>query len=528
MSRNDIKSDVEESESTFEQTRRDNLKGILGGSAAVFGLGGSMASSAAADSGKEHDKICFMPVPVLAKCIREGELSPVEVVDAFLDRIEDREDDINAFVELIPDQAREAAKEAERAVECGEELGPLHGIPFGVKDLDPLEEVRYTNGSLVYKDRIAEETDSNVQTFLDAGAIPIGKTNTPEGGFMGKTDNLVVGPTSTPFEIGRNSGGSSGGSAAAVAGGLLPFGTGSDGAGSIRIPASFTGTYGLFPRIEDPGNFGESFTYVHTGVQTRSVAGTACTLDVMFDESDDEMSYQEALDRDVADLKIGYTPDLGTWPVDKRVRNIVGEGVQTITEKGATVEDVDLDLLQSYDDLIKGLEIVWSTTYANTARTYLEEEGIDMLGDDSDMFLDALVDMVETGEEYLDEEGNIIDEALNTVVEARARAYSGINPYFEEYDLIATSTLSVPPFTNDVTGPTEVEGIETHPVYGWLITATCNMAGLPAASVPAGLTNDGLPVGMMLIGPSHDDKTIVSASAAYEEVNPWHNDYPAA
>lgn len=515
-------------ESKFSHTRRKNLKTLAGISGVLLGGSGSVAADDAATDTKadaDYDNICFTPTTVLAEQIRSGELSPVEVVDAFLGRIEDREDEINAFIEVTPDRAREAAKEAERAVERGDELGPLHGIPFGVKDLDPLEEVRYTDGSLVYKDRIAEETDSDVQTFLDAGAIPIGTTNTPERGFMGKTDNLVVGPTSTPFEIGRNSGGSSGGSAAAVADGLLPFGTGSDGAGSIRIPASFTGTYGLFPRIEEPGDFGGSFPYVHSGVQTRSVAGTAFTLDVMFDE-DDGMSYQEALDRDVDDLKIGYTPDLGTWPVDQRVRNIVSEGVQTITEKGATVEDVDLDLLQSYDDLIEGLEIPWSTNYANIARTYQEEEGIDMLGDDSGMFLDALVDMAETGEEYLDEDGNIIDEALNTAIEARARAYAGINPHFEEYDLIATSTLSVPPFTNDITGPTEIEGVETHPVYGWLITATCNMAGLPAASVPAGLTDEGLPVGMMLIGPPHDDKTIVAASAAYEEVNSWHDDYP--
>lgn len=518
--------DTTQSDERLTQTRRDHLKGIAGVGAALVGLGSSGTAAATRENATDYDDICFTPTTVLAKQIREGELSPVEVVDAFLTRIEEREDDINAFITLIPDSAREAAQEAERAVERGDELGPLHGIPFGVKDLDPLEGVRYTNGSLVYEDRIAEETDSDVQTFIDAGAIPIGKTNTPEGGYMGKTDNQVVGPTSTPFDLERNSGGSSGGSAAAVADGLLPFGTGSDGAGSIRIPASFTGTYGLFPRIENPGEFGTDFTYVHSGVQTRTVADTALTLDVMFEDDEDAPSYQEALNKDVDGLSIGYTPDLGTYPVDERVRNIVGEGVETITEKGVTVEDVDVDLLQTYDELIGGLEIVWSTTYANIARSYLEEEGVDMLGEDRDMFDEALVEMVETGEEYLDEDGEIIDEAMATAINARARAYSGIQPFFNEYDLIATSTLSVPPFSNDIVGPTEIEGVETHPIYGWLITAVCNMTGFPAASVPAGLTDEGLPVGMMLIGPSDDDRTIVAASAAYEEVNPWHDDYP--
>lgn len=160
-------------------TRRDRLKGIIGGSAALFGLAGG---SAYADTGSgKYDKICFTPTTVLARHIREGELSSVEVVEAFLSRIDERNDEINAFLTLMPDRAREEAKEAERTVERGDDLGPLHGIPFGIKDRQKLEGVRFTDGFLAFEDRIAEETDPEVQAFLDAGAIPVGKTNTPEG-----------------------------------------------------------------------------------------------------------------------------------------------------------------------------------------------------------------------------------------------------------------------------------------------------------------------------------------------------------
>lgn len=517
-------------ETEFSHTRRDHLKGLFGGSVALFGLGsgGSAYAAVGDEDGDTYDNICFTPTTVLAKRIREGELSPVDVVDTFLARIEERNDELNAFITLIPEQAREAAKEAERAVERGDDLGPLHGMPFGVKDLQALEGVRYTEGYLPFEDRVAEETDPEIQAFLDAGAIPLGKTNVPEGGYKGKTDNLISGPTSTPFDLEHNSGGSSGGSAAAVADGLVPFATGTDGGGSIRIPASFTGTYGLFKRIENPGAFGTGDTYTQSGVQTRTVADTALALSVMTADGEEATDYQAALERDVADLSIGYSPDLGIYPVDERVRNVVSDGVETITEKGTTVEETDVDVGQSYDEFIHGLRVTWSTSYASTwgAET-LAEEGIDVLGEDRDQFSEPLIELIETGYEYLDDDGEIRDEALATSIETRSRAYAGIQSVLGEYDLLVTPTLAVPPFPNEDLGPTEIEGVDTDPILGWLITAMFNMTGHPAASVPAGLTDDGLPVGMQIVGPSQDDALIIAASAAYEEVNAWHDDFPS-
>lgn len=514
-----------QSETRFSHTRRDHLKGILGGGAALFGLGG-VGTAYADTEGEKYDNICFTPTTVLVERIHEGELSPVEVVETFLSRIEDRNDGINAFLTLTPEKAREEAKEAERAVERGDDLGPLHGIPFAIKDRQRLEGVRFTDGFLAYDEQIAAETDPEVQAFLDAGAIPVGKTNTPEGGYMGKTDNLIIGATSTPFDLDRNAGGSSGGSAAAVADGMLPFATGTDGAGSIRIPASFTGTYGLFPRVDDPGEFGTGDTYFQPGVQTRTVEDTAYTLSTMYADDEDATDYRAALEDGVEGLSIGYSPGLGTYPVDERVRAVVEENIEAITEEGATVEQAEIDLGQSYEAFIEAVWIVWTTSYATLASQFEEEDGIDALGDERDLFPDELVEIIETGYEYLDGEGELRDETLETTIDARSRAYSGLQSALDEYDLLATPTLSVPPFPNDELGPTEVDGVETHPIVGWLITTVNNMTGHPAASIPAGLTESGKPIGMQLIGPVYDDRTVVAASAAYERVNPWHEEYP--
>jgi Asp-tRNA(Asn)/Glu-tRNA(Gln) amidotransferase A subunit family amidase len=513
-----------QTESEFSQTRRTHLKGLFGGSVALFGLG-SGAAYADGETDREYDDICFTPTTVLAEKIREGELSPVEVMDTFLSRIEEREDEINAFLTYTPESAREEAKEAERAVERGDDLGPLHGIPFAIKDRQRLEGVRFTDGFLAYDDQIADETDPEVQAFLDAGAISVGKTNTPEGGYMGKTDNLIIGPTPTPFDLGKNAGGSSGGSAAAVADGMLPFTTGTDGAGSIRIPASFTGTYGLFPRVEDPGEFGTGDTYFQPGVQTRTVEDTAYTLSAMYGD-EDSTDYLAALEDGVEGLSIGYSPGLDTYPVEERVRSVIDENIDAITEEGATVDEVEIDLNQSYEEFIDAVWIVWTTSYAELAAGFEEEDGIDALGDERDLFPDELVEIIETGNEFLDDEGELLEDALETTIDARSRAYSGLQSALEKYDLIATPTLSVPPFPNDELGPTEVDGVETHPIVGWLITTVNNMTGHPAASVPAGLTENGKPVGLQLIGPVHDDRTVVAASAAYERTNPWYDDYP--
>lgn len=521
-----------------EIQRRSVLKGALAGGAAFLGASNGVTATngsgiAIEDTAGEDLKPSdyFTSTVTLAREVRDGEVSPVELVDRYLGRIDEREDDLNAFITLTPDRAREAAQQAERAIENGDELGPLHGVPFAVKDNQALRDVRFTGGSLAFDDRTAENTTHAIQRLIDAGAIPLGKTNLPEFGYMGKTDNLLTGPTSTPFDLERNAGGSSGGSAAAVADGLLPFATGTDGAGSIRIPASFTGTYGLkltFRRIGSPDGspFRPGQTFFHHSVLTRTVAEAALVLSVMAGPINrdphtkpDTVDYMGALNQGVEGLSVAYSPDLGVFPVDERVRSVVDDAVWTIRDAGAEVTEVDVDLGLSYEELMETVAIKWDVSYANLAAS-LAEDGIDVTGEDSDLFPEELVEIVEDGQELsgVDVVGN---KGRRTAV------LNGIASVFDEHDLLVTPTLAVPPIRNDVLGPTEIQGVEVDPIIGWLLTVVFNLTGNPAASVPAGLTDGGLPVGMQVVGPHLADERVIAASAAYEDVNPWFDDYPA-
>ena len=403
---------------------------------------------------------------VLVKRIHDGELSPVDLVEICLNRIREQGDQINAFVTLTPDRARAAAREAQRTVECNDDLGPLHGIPFAGKDTHSVKGVRYTEGVLPLKDRIADKTSELEQKIIDAGAIVIGTTNVPEFGHMGKTDDLLKGSTSTPFDLERNAGGSSGGSAAAVAGGLVPFATGADAGGSIRTPASFTGTYGLFPAPSPPGDFGTSSPYVQSGVQTRTVTDTAFLLSIA---RDDETDYLGALSKNADGLSVGYDLTPGGWPVDKRVKDIVGEKVHTITDSGACVEETEIDFPgASYDDLVKAMTILWSGGYVASIAENPEQKGLQVTGEDSSLFTEAFVDRVNEGRQFTKSNGKLTNDALLAAVNVRTRAFTGLQKAFDEHDLLVVPTVSVPPFSNTVLGPTEVDGVNIHPVYGEL------------------------------------------------------------
>ena len=519
-------------------SRRKYLQGVAAASALLWGGTGTAAAwddekNQDEEDGIDLDDIHYTSAMTLAALIRSGEVSPVNLVDVTLERLRNREDEINAFVTVTGKRARKAAKEAERAVENGEELGPLHGIPIAVKDLQAVKGVRWTSGVLPLSDRVANETETVVKRLFDAGAILIGKTNTPEYGYTGKTDNLLTGATSTPFDLDSNSGGSSGGSASAVASGIVPIGTGTDGAGSIRIPASFCSTYGFKStsrRLPDPVVFETGTTFKSNAAETRTVRDAALALSVMAGPSDPpqdphilpncDVDYLEAVEHGVEDMSVGYSPDLGVYPVDNRVRNVVDASVEAITDAGAIVERVNIDLGVSYEELIHSLRIMWGAAYS-TLPEKLATYDIDVLGADRDKFPDKLIEFIEYGREEI----SVVELKRNDET-VRTSVFNAIQAVFEKYDILVAPTVAVPPFPNDIVGPTEIEGVETDPILGWLITAVFNMTGNPAASVPAGFTEDKeLPVGMQLVGERLADETVLAASAAYERVNPWHEDY---
>jgi amidase/aspartyl-tRNA(Asn)/glutamyl-tRNA(Gln) amidotransferase subunit A len=475
----------------------------------------------------------------LAARIRRGDLSPVTAVEECLERIHERDEDLNAFVTVLDEEARERAHEAEAAVEAGAELGPLHGVPIAIKDLfDFKSGVRNTMGSKPFEEYVPEQSATYVERLEAAGAIVVGKTNTPEFGHKGTTDNRIQGPTSTPFDLDRNAGGSSGGSAAAVADGIVPIAQGSDGGGSVRIPASFCGVYGFKPsfgRVAQairPDAFLTHTPTIHAGPITRSVEDAALMAEVMtgphprdpLSVPDENPDYLGAVRRGIDDVDVAYSPDFEVFPVDERVRTVVDDAVDAFETAGATVERVDVGLNHDQMELAELWLREIGMLYHSAAEGF-KQDGLDLLGDHRDELCSEFAALLEEtrGLSAIDYKR---DEHLRTEV------YDAIQDVFIDYDVLVTPTLAVPPVENEddpdvqTVGPTEVDGEPVDPLIGWCLTYPINFTGHPAASVPAGLTDDGLPVGLQIVGDRFADTDVLAASGALERARPWHDTYP--
>lgn len=482
-----------------------------------------------------------MPPPIhtrsatrLAAEIRQGEITPVDVVEACLDRIDDRDDAINAFITVTGDHARDVARARTETIDSGAPLGPLHGVPVAIKDLTAVAGIRQTFGAKPLADFVAEETATVVDRLRDAGAIVIGKTNTPEFGLKVKTDNLLVGPTSTPFDLERNAGGSSGGSAAAVADAMVPLAEGSDAGGSVRIPSAFCGVVGIKPSFgrvpvsSRPNAFAVHTPFIHEGVHARTVGDAALMLDVLAGPDDRDPfslpepteSYRGAIDRDTGDLRVAYSPDLGIFPIDEAVQTVVADAVESLESVVDTVEEVPVEFGHTLDELVQDASMVqWEVETAAMADTLSDTLDVDVTGADRDDLPDEMIEMVEAGRDA-------DPVTYRQADRARTDVYDGLQDVLDEYDILASPVTTVPPFSNDVLGPTEVDGVPVDPLSGWFLTFPYNMSGHPAASVPAGLTDDGLPVGLQLAGRRFADGDLLATAAAFEAVRPWHADYP--
>ena len=483
-------------------------------------------------------EIWYMPAVEVASRVRRGDLAPTEIVDAFIERIHNRNEEGNAYVTLIEEQARKRARELEDAVEQGHDLGPLHGVPIALKDaLGFKKGVRNTYGSIPFKDNVSERNALFVERLEDAGAIVLGKTNVPEFGSMGTTDNLLFGPTSTPFDLQYNSGGSSGGSAAAVADGLCTFAQGSDAGGSLRIPASFCGIFTLKPsfrRVAAPGvpnAFSSAKTFGHYGPLTRTVEDAALVLDVIakphprdpFSVPSDTTDFRSATRQSVEGLKIAYTRDFDAFPVDKQVTKVTDEAVEAFERAGATVTEVDIEIGHSHSTLMETWLDIWKVNYAAEMEVLKEESGIDLLGDHRDEITDHLINLIEGGHEISGTEYYNFDIVRTDVMNAIANV-------FENYDLLVSPTTACPPVENADeginVGPADINGERIEPTIGWCMTYLINFTGHPAASVPAGETDAGLPIGMQIVGRRFDDETVLAASASFERIRPWRETYP--
>ena len=469
------------------------------------------------DTAARDDALCFMPATDLAAKIRAKELSPVEVVEAVLRRLEALNPRLNAFTLIQAEEAREQARRAEVAVLRGDDLGPLHGVPVSIKDNVPMAGKPLTYGSRLLRNNIAREDAPIVTRIAQAGGIVVGRTNTPEFAWRGSTDNRLFGETRNPWDLGRTAGGSSGGAAAAVAAGLAPLALGTDGAGSIRIPASFCGIVGhkpSFGRVPFFPSAGANELAAHAGPMTRTVRDAALFLDVLAGPDErDRFSlpatgerFLAATEGGVRGWRVAWSPDLGHIPVDPVVRRIAEQAVRAFGELGADLDAPDLRL--SDPEPILGVLYPSAQAAGHALRPSEEHAEMDP----------GLVEIARRGARL-----SAVD--VGRAMVARAAFWDQMWRAFERCDVLVTPTIAVPPFETGIVGPTVVDG---RPVVhlGWTLAYPFNLTGQPAITVPCGFTEDGLPIGLQIVGRRHADAVVLRAAAAFEAARPWADRRP--
>jgi aspartyl-tRNA(Asn)/glutamyl-tRNA(Gln) amidotransferase subunit A len=473
------------------------------------------------------NEICRMDAVTLATLIRSKKLSAVEVTDAVLARMEKLEPILHAFCTPTPEIAREAAKQIDKRIMANEEVGPLAGVPWGCKDLICTAGIKTTSGSVAYADFVPDEDDVVVERMRNAGAVILGKTNVPEFGYSGVGHNPVFPTTRNPWNTDLTPGGSSAGSGAAVASGMGPVSLGSDGGGSVRIPSSFSGLYGLkasmgrvplYPGVKDERYPGVSSweALEHIGPMSRTVTDSALLLSVIASPDDRDnrslprqegFDWMASLKGDLKGLRVAYSPDLGYAAVDKRVRDVVGKAVKIFErDLGCIVEEAS-----------PGWENPYPAFWALVARE-TDLKGMRAMEKRlGDKMTPHLRDFLKT---------EWTAEQLTDAMVARKAVNNKMWRFMRKYDLLLTPTLAVPPFEIGIQGPTMIDGREVEP-FEWLhFTYPLNFTGQPAASVPAGWTDDGLPIGLQIVGRHLDDALVLRASACFEAAQPWKDRWP--
>ena len=467
------------------------------------------------------ENLAFAPASELRALIGDKQVSPVELTTLYFDRIERLDGQLHAYLTLCRDEAMQTAKHAENTVMRGDALGPLHGVPISIKDLEMTKGVRTTSGSLPFADRVPEEDSIVVERVKASGAIILGKTNTPEFGHRGTTENLLGEACRNPWNTDRTPGGSSGGAAAALAAGLCAISTGSDGGGSVRIPASFCGLYGIKPTQGRVPRYGGrnapaiANQLSQSGPITRTVRDAAILLQALagYDARDagslrdTPADYIAALDTDIGSLRIGWSPDFGYAAVDLEVLNSCGKAAHMFKDIGCAVSASGFTI----DAPQEAFRVLFAVnTYASVGEL-LHERADDLTG-----YFRANMEYAATltAADYAKAIGKL------DIVK------SHFDDYFANYDLLLSPTMAVPAFEIEQ-HPTSVAGQEVDPFFGYLpFTYPINAIGHPAASVPCGFSSDGMPIGLHIVGRKGDEATVLAASAAFERAMPWADNRP--
>jgi aspartyl-tRNA(Asn)/glutamyl-tRNA(Gln) amidotransferase subunit A len=459
------------------------------------------------------DDLLWLPALDLAALIRTRQISPLEITDLVLARIEALNPRLNAFGHVAAEAARTAAREAEIAVTKGEPLGLLHGVPFSAKDVLDTRGLPTTHGSRLFADNVPDRDAIAVGRLRAGGAVILGKTTTSEFGHKAVTKSPLFGVTRNPWNLERTPGGSSGGAAAAVASGLGPVALGTDGGGSVRIPAAFCGVFGFKPSFGRIPVFPASSAWSgvnHVGPLTRTVRDAAVVLDVIAGSDDRDRHslpgtagpYLEACDDEVKGLHVAWSADLGYAALTPEVRALCEDAAGEFEALGCHVEVVSPGW--------ENPEGWFGTLIA--AQFYAAWS--DRLPADEALMDRSLVKFIR--------KGGAVSARDYLVAAAAAEAYwEEVRGFLERFDLLLTPTVAVPPFRIADGPPREIDG-EALSALGWMpFTYPFNLTGQPAASVPVGFDEDGLPVGLQIVGRRHADRTVLAAARAFEDARPW-------
>jgi aspartyl-tRNA(Asn)/glutamyl-tRNA(Gln) amidotransferase subunit A len=456
------------------------------------------------------DDLALLTASELLARYRDGSLSPVAATEAALQRIEAHDGALNAFCLVDADQALAEARKSEERWRIKAPKGRLDGVPTSIKDLLLTKGWPTLRGSKALSpDQPWEDDAPAVARLREHGAVLLGKTTTPEFGWKGVTDSPLTGITRNPWDPTRTPGGSSGGAAAAIATGMGALAIGTDGGGSIRIPAGFTGIFGLKPSFGRVpawplSPFG---TVAHLGPMTRSVTDAALMLTVLAEPDPRDWyalpaegtDYTNGLERGVEGLRIAFSPTLGGHPVDPEIADLVAAAAGRFEELGATVEAAEPEL----PGCAETFRIHWYAGAANLLKGFTEAQKA--------LMDPSLVAIAAEGASY-----TLLDYLA--AVKARETIGVAMNRFHQDYDLLLTPSLPIPAFE---------AGLEQPPVdemgrwVDWTpFTYPFNLSRQPAASVPCGLTSEGLPVGLQIVGPLYADALVLRAARAHERIAP--------
>ena len=454
----------------------------------------------------------------MARLVRQGEVSPVELVQSSLNAIEETEPRVNAYSAVFAEDAKARAVTLEREARARSFRGPFHGVPVGIKDLFLVEGYRTQRGSHLYVDSVATETAPSVERLLAAGAIMIGKTTTPELGWKAASNSPLYGVTRNPWDASRTAGGSSSGSAVAVADGTVPLTMGSDGGGSMRVPASFCGIFSLKPTLGRVPTYPLSPTehLSHAGPMTNSVEDYALALDVVQgpDARDPQalppacLSYHETLG-DLAKLRCVLAPTLFGATVEPGIAAVIAQAFGEI-QAHLPVEVVDMKL--DWPDPIDIFDALW------VARGALYGG---MKPEDIARIDPGFARMVARA-------SSITLESHFRTLQARAAFNRSVATSFEEFDLLVMPMVPIEPFAAEADGPADMAMDRPVPWARWTpFSYPFNLTGQPAASIPCGWSTSGLPVGLQVIGRRFADDKVLQFCAAWEKHFDWRRRTPA-